>query len=98
MLAKCGASGTVEHRGLLTSWSWASGQYGFLALVPTGASVSLTSDGATSAVPVSDAIASGVVTSATTVTIQIANSTVTHQIGPGETDVTPPAGTSSSRR
>ena len=79
----CALTASVEQQGLVLNWAWTPGDYNFVALVPTGGSVTLTDDGATTNVPVdANGIAAGVVHDNATVSLQIGSSVQTTQLAP----------------
>jgi hypothetical protein len=87
----CAATSSAQQQGvLLTTSDWTPGDYNFVALVPTGGTVTLTDDGTTTNVPVdASGIADGVVHDNATVSLQVGSSLQTSQLGPS-TQTTPP--------
>lgn len=80
----CATTASVEQQGLvLTTRDWSPGDYNFVAVVPTGASVTLTDDGTTTDVPLdANGIAGGVVHDNATLSVQVGSSVQTSQVGP----------------
>ena len=80
----CAPTVSAAQQGLvLSTRDWSPGDYNFVALVPTGGNVTLTDDGTTTSVPVdANGIAGGVVHDNATLSIQVASSVQTSQVGP----------------
>jgi hypothetical protein len=79
----CVPTTQAEQTGLLLAWTPTVGEAGFVALVPTRGSVTLTTNGTTTAVPVdANGIASGTVGTTATVSVQVGTSTATRQLTP----------------
>jgi hypothetical protein len=90
----CAATSLAQQQGvLLTTSDWTPGDYDFVALVPTGGSVTLTDDGTTTNVPVdAGGIAAGVVHDNATVLLQAGSSLQTSELGPSAQTTPPGAG------
>ena len=79
----CVPTARAEHNGVLLAWTPIAGQAAFVALVPTGGSATLTTNGTATTVPVdANGIASGTVDANATVSVQVGASTVTGQLTP----------------
>jgi hypothetical protein len=77
----CSTTTDAEKQGIVVVFR--NGE-GFIALVPTGGSVSLTTNGTTTSVPVdSDGIATDSVRQNATLSVQVGGSVYTQQLGPG---------------
>jgi hypothetical protein len=82
----CDAMATAEQAGMITAAAWGNGSeqlQTYEALVPTGGTFDVTTDGTTTAVPVpADGIVTGVVQQGTTVSVSISvnGSTSTQQV------------------
>jgi hypothetical protein len=87
----CAATPSAQQQGvLLTTSDWTPGDYNFVALVPTGGTVTLADDGTTTNVPVdASGIAAGVVHDNATVSLHVGSSVQTLQLGPSA-QTTPP--------
>ena len=80
----CDPTATAEQRGMITAAAWGNGSeqlQTYEALVPAGGTFNVTTNGATSAVPVpADGIVTGVVQEGTTVSVSInVNGSTTRQ-------------------
>jgi hypothetical protein len=75
----CSATSAAEQDGFATS-AQSGGENVFAAIVPAGATVSLTDDRTTTAVSVSDGIATGAVTDMATLTIDVAGTSTSYSI------------------
>ena len=80
----CAATSSAQQQGvLLTTSDWTTGDYNFVALVPTGGTVTLTDDGTTTNVPVdANGMVAGVVHDNAMVSLQVGSSVQTSQVGP----------------
>lgn len=83
--AGCAATADALQHGILAAAAWGNGSQQlqtYEALVPTGGSLAVTSDGTTTSVPVgADGIATGVVNQTTTVTLTVGDSSISEQVG-----------------
>ena len=78
-LVSCSATSETEQDGFVTSVP-SDGENVFAAIVPAGATVSLTDDGTTTPVSVDDGIATGVVPDTATLTIDVAGTSTSYSI------------------
>ena len=86
----CDPTAYAEQSGMILSFGFTHTDLDFIALVPTGGTVTLTDDGTTTPVTVTDGVAAGVVHDNATVALQVDGSTQTHQL-----DLNSPAPTTS---
>jgi hypothetical protein len=80
---RCAPTAYAEQSGLAMGFGFGSGELDYAALVPTGGSVEITESGTTTAVPLSDGIASGRVDGPATLTLQLGNETQTIPLDSG---------------
>jgi len=78
-LVSCSTTSETEQDGFVTSVP-SDGENVFAAIVPAGATVSLTDDGTTTPVSVDDGIATGVVPDTATLTIDVAGTSTSYSI------------------
>jgi hypothetical protein len=83
--AGCATTANALEQGILAAAAWGSGSQQlqtYEALVPTGGSVTVTSGGTTTNVPVgADGIATGVANEPTTVTLTVGGSSISEHVG-----------------
>jgi len=78
----CGPTANALQNGMISTFGFVHGNQDFVALVPTGSSVQLADDGATTQVPITDGIATGVVHDAATLTVDVGGTATANPIGP----------------
>ncbi len=92
-LVACGSTQSLEQQGTAFVVNGPAGSPdAFVALVPAGGGLTVTADGATTAVPADDGIATGVISQAEGLTLQVGGSTTSEQVtpnSPASTQLTP---------
>jgi hypothetical protein len=82
-LFACAATESLEQQGGVILFSGPTGSpNAYLALVPTGGSLTVTANGTSTAQPVVDGLATGTISQSEALTVQVADQTTVEQVAP----------------